>query len=192
VIVIGGGDTGTDCVATALRHGCRSLVQFEIMPQPPEQRAADNPWPQWPRVYKLDYGQAEAAAVFGDDPRAYSVQTTELLGDANGCLRGLRTVDVAWERSGDGRLAPRPVPGSEREWPAQMVILALGFLGPEGKLPANWERRRTAAPTWPRPMGATRRPRPTSLLPATPAAARASSSGPSTKGAARRGRWIAG
>ncbi len=137
VIVIGGGDTGTDCVATALRHGCRSLVQFEIMPQPPEQRAADNPWPQWPRVYKLDYGQAEAAAVFGDDPRAYSVQTTELLGDANGCLRGLRTVDVAWERSGDGRLAPRPVPGSEREWPAQMVILALGFLGPEGKLPAE-------------------------------------------------------
>ncbi len=133
VIVIGGGDTGTDCVATALRHGCRSLVQFEIMPQPPDARAADNPWPQWPRVYKLDYGQAEAAAVFGDDPRAYSVQTTELLGDANGCLRGLRTVDVAWGRGEDGRISPRPVPGSEREWPAQMVILALGFLGPEGE-----------------------------------------------------------
>ncbi|MBP6789817.1 MAG: FAD-dependent oxidoreductase, partial [Candidatus Promineofilum sp.] len=137
VIVIGGGDTGTDCVATALRHGCRSLVQFEIMPQPPDARAADNPWPQWPRVYKLDYGQAEAAAVFGDDPRAYSVQTTELLGDANGCLRGLRTVDVAWGRGEDGRISPRPVPGSEREWPAQMVILALGFLGPEGELPAQ-------------------------------------------------------
>ena len=137
VIVIGGGDTGTDCVATALRHGCRSLVQFEIMPQPPEARAADNPWPQWPRVYKLDYGQAEAAAVFGDDPRAYSVQTTALLGDEHGCLRGLRTVDVAWERGEDGRISPRPVPGSEREWPSQMVILALGFLGPEGELPAQ-------------------------------------------------------
>lgn len=135
VIVIGGGDTGTDCVATALRHGCRSLVQFEIMPQPPTQRAPDNPWPQWPRVYKLDYGQAEAAAVFGADPRAYSVQTVELLGDENGCLRELRTVDVAWTANGDGRPAPHPVPGSEREWPAQMVILALGFLGPEGGLP---------------------------------------------------------
>ena len=135
VIVIGGGDTGTDCVATALRHGCRSLVQFEIMPQPPTQRAPDNPWPQWPRVYKLDYGQAEAAAVFGADPRAYSVQTVELLGDENGCLRELRTVDVAWTANGDGRPAPHPVPGSEREWPVQMVILALGFLGPEGGLP---------------------------------------------------------
>ena len=137
VIVIGGGDTGTDCVATALRHGCRSLVQFEIMPQPPEERAPDNPWPQWPRVYKMDYGQAEAEAVFGADPRTYSVQTVELLGDGNGCLRGLRTVDVEWIANDDGRSAPRPVPGSEREWPAQMVILALGFLGPEGGLPAQ-------------------------------------------------------
>jgi glutamate synthase (NADPH/NADH) small chain len=135
VIVIGGGDTGTDCVATALRHGCRSLVQFEIMPQPPGARAADNPWPQWPRVYKMDYGQAEAAAVYGGDPRAYSVQTTELLGDEGGCLRGLRTVDVAWRTNGDGRPSPQPVPGTTREWPAQMVILALGFLGPEGELP---------------------------------------------------------
>ena len=138
VIVIGGGDTGTDCVATALRHGCRSLVQFEIMPQPPDQWTADNAWPQWPRVYKMDYGQAEAAAVFGDDPRAYSVQTTELLGDENGCLSGLRTVDVAWQADGDGRLSPQPVPGTMREWPAQMVILALGFLGPEGDLPRSF------------------------------------------------------
>ena len=135
VIVIGGGDTGTDCVATALRHGCRSLVQFEIMPQPPGARAADNPWPQWPRVYKMDYGQAEAAAVYGDDPRAYSVQTTELLGDEGGCLRSLLTVDVVWRTNGDGRPSPQPVPGTIREWPTQMVILALGFLGPEGELP---------------------------------------------------------
>ncbi len=137
VIVIGGGDTGTDCVATALRHGCRSLVQFEIMPQPPEERAADNPWPQWPRVYKTDYGQAEAAAVFGGDPRAYSVRTVELLGDEDGCLRGLRTEDVVWRANGDGRPSPHSAPGTAREWPAQMVILALGFLGPEGNLLAR-------------------------------------------------------
>lgn len=138
VIVIGGGDTGTDCVATALRHGCHSLVQFEIMPQPPGARAADNPWPQWPRVYKMDYGQAEAAAIFGGDPRAYGVQTTELLGDEGGCLRGLRTVDVDWRANGDGRAAPHPVPGTSRDWPAQMVILALGFLGPENGLPETF------------------------------------------------------
>lgn len=134
VVVIGGGDTGTDCVATALRHGCRSLVQFEIMAEPPATRAPDNPWPQWPRVYKLDYGQAEAAAVFGADPRSYSIQTVELLGDEKGCLRGLRTVEVAWVSNGDGRPALQPIPGTEREWPAQMVILALGFLGPENSL----------------------------------------------------------
>ncbi|MBP6016581.1 MAG: glutamate synthase subunit beta [Candidatus Promineofilum sp.] len=134
VIVIGGGDTGTDCVATALRHGCRSLVQFEIMPRPPEMRAADNPWPQWPRVYRMDYGQAEAAAIFGNDPRAYSVQTVELLGDGEGRVRGLATMDVAWPMNGNGRPSPQPVPGTARQWPAQMVILALGFLGPQGGL----------------------------------------------------------
>ena len=138
VIVIGGGDTGTDCVATALRHGCRSLVQFEIMEQPPLARQADNPWPQWARVLRTDYGQAEAAAVFGDDPRAFAIQTVELLGEANGCLRGLRTVDVAWRPNGDGRLSPQAVPSTEREWPAQLVILALGFLGPEGRLPGQF------------------------------------------------------
>ncbi len=136
VIVIGGGDTGTDCVATALRHGCRSLVQFEILEQPPAARPADNPWPQWPRVLKTDYGQAEAAAVFGGDPRNFAIQTVELLGDGEGRLRGLRTLDVAWTPNGDGRRAPHAISGTEREWPAQMVILALGFLGPEGKLPA--------------------------------------------------------
>ena len=135
VIVIGGGDTGTDCVATALRHGCRTLVQFEILEQPPTARRDDNPWPQWPRVLKTDYGQAEAAAVFGGDPRNFAIQTVELLGDGAGRLQGLRTVDVAWTSNGDGRRAPHAVPGTEREWPAQLVILALGFLGPEGTLP---------------------------------------------------------
>ena len=192
VIVIGGGDTGTDCVATALRHGCRSLVQFEIMPQPPEQRAADNPWPQWPRVYKLDYGQAEAAAVFGDDPRAYSVQTTELLGDANGCLRGVRRWTWPGSAAATGGWPRGPCPVASASGRRRWSSWLWASWGRRGSCRPNWERRRTAAPTWPRPTGATRRPRPTSSLLATPAAARASSSGPSTKGAARRGRWIAG
>jgi glutamate synthase (NADPH/NADH) small chain len=131
VIVIGGGDTGTDCVGTALRQGCRSLIQFEILPPFPEQRAPDNPWPQWPKVYRLDYGQEEAAALFGSDPRAYSIMTQRFLGDADGCLRGVQTVNV--EPPVRNNVGPylREVPGSEREWPAQMVLLALGFLGPE-------------------------------------------------------------
>src|SRR5208282_2736928 len=81
VVVIGGGDTGTDCVGTAMRHGCRSLLQLEILPKPPTERAPDNPWPQWPKIYKLDYGQEEAAARFGDDPRLYLIQTKKFTGD---------------------------------------------------------------------------------------------------------------
>jgi glutamate synthase (NADPH/NADH) small chain len=131
VIVIGGGDTGTDCVGTALRQGCRSLVQFEILPQSPEQRASDNPWPQWPKVYRLDYGQEEAAALFGSDPRAYSIMTQRFLGDADGCLRGVQTVNVDAPVSNNAGPFLREVPISEREWPAQMILLALGFLGPE-------------------------------------------------------------
>ena len=131
VIVIGGGDTGTDCVATALRHGCRSLVQFEILPQPPAGRAPDNPWPQWPKVYRLDYGHEEAAARFGKDPRAYSIMSKEFVGDHEGAIRAVRTVEVEWA-GGDNRCAtPREIPGTEREWPAQLVLLALGFLGAE-------------------------------------------------------------
>jgi glutamate synthase (NADPH/NADH) small chain len=131
VIVIGGGDTGTDCVGTALRHGCRSLAQFEILPPSPSQRAHDNPWPQWPKVYRLDYGQEEAVAVFGRDPRAYSMMTKRFLGDEHGHLRAVQTVEVDLDGEGNGHTGPREVPGTEREWPAQMVLLALGFLGPE-------------------------------------------------------------
>src|SRR6266851_533470 len=131
VIVIGGGDTGTDCVGTALRHGCRSLVQFEILPPSPEERAPDNPWPQWPKVYRLDYGQEEALAVFGRDPRAYSIMTKRFLGDEHGHLRAVQTVAVDLDSGSNGRPGPREVPGTEREWPAQLVLLALGFLGPE-------------------------------------------------------------
>jgi glutamate synthase (NADPH/NADH) small chain len=131
VIVIGGGDTGTDCVGTALRHGCKSLVQFEILPRPPQERAADNPWPQWPKVYRLDYGQEEAQALFGQDPRRYAVTSKRLLGDDRGALRGIQTAEIEWLKDGNGRLALQEIPGTEQEWPAQMILLALGFLGPE-------------------------------------------------------------
>jgi glutamate synthase (NADPH/NADH) small chain len=131
VIVIGGGDTGTDCVATALRHGCKSLVQFEILPQPPAERAVDNPWPQWPRIYRLDYGQEEAAALYGKDPRAYSVMSKRFVGDDRAHVRAVQTVEIDWTRASNGRAAPREIPGTEKEWPAEMILLALGFLGPE-------------------------------------------------------------
>jgi len=130
VVVIGGGDTGTDCVGTALRHGCRSLVQFEILPRPPAERAPDNPWPQWPKVYRLDYGQEEAAARFGADPRHFAVQTKRFLGDESGRVKAIDTVEIEWV-SENGRFVPREVAGTERTWPATLVLLALGFLGPE-------------------------------------------------------------
>jgi glutamate synthase (NADPH/NADH) small chain len=131
VIVIGGGDTGTDCVGTALRHGCKSLVQFEILPRPPNERASDNPWPQWPRVYNLDYGQEEAAALYGADPRRYVTVTKRLAGDAAGGVKELHTIEVDWVKNGDGRLAMKEKPGTEKVWPAELVLLAMGFVGPE-------------------------------------------------------------
>jgi glutamate synthase (NADPH/NADH) small chain len=131
VIVIGGGDTGTDCVGTSMRHGCKSLVQFELLGKPPDARAGDNPWPQWPKVYKMDYGQEEAAARFGGDPRVYSISTKRFVGDAEGNLKELHTVQVKWEKGADGRPKMVEVPGSEKVWPAQLVLLAMGFLGPE-------------------------------------------------------------
>jgi glutamate synthase (NADPH/NADH) small chain len=130
VVVIGGGDTGTDCVGTSLRHGCRSLVQLEILPRPPVERAPDNPWPQWPKVYRLDYGQEEAAARFGADPRHFCVQTKRFVGVGDGRVKSIETVEIEWV-SENGRYAPREVPGTEKTWPATLVLLALGFLGPE-------------------------------------------------------------
>ena len=137
VVVVGGGDTGTDCVATAMRQGCKSLTQIEIMAQPPMERADDNPWPEWPKVYKLDYGQEEAAAKFGSDPRVYVTTVKRLNGDAEGGVRSLSTVNVAWQRDASGRPVPTDVPGSEREIPADLMLLALGFTGPEQSLPAE-------------------------------------------------------
>jgi glutamate synthase (NADPH/NADH) small chain len=135
VVVIGGGDTGTDCVGTALRQGCRSLVQFEIMPKPPLERTEDNPWPEWPKVYKLDYGQEEAAAAFGEDPRVYLTTVKRLVGDAAGNVEAIVTVEIRWDRRADGQLVPVELPGSERTLPADLVLLAMGFLGPERAVP---------------------------------------------------------
>ncbi len=125
VVVIGGGDTGTDCIATSLRHKCRSLVNFEVVPQPPETRAENNPWPSWPRIYRTDYGHEEAGTVFGNDPRVYQISSVEFIGD-NGKLTAVKTVEVDFK---DGQFVPRA--GSEREWPADLVLLAMGFTGPE-------------------------------------------------------------
>src|SRR5437773_5857554 len=111
VIVIGRGDTGTDCVATAVRHGCRSLVQFEILQQPAQARPPDNPWPQWPKVHRIDYGHEEAAALFGKDPRAYSVMSKQLASDDDGHVRAVRTVEVEWPAGNNGYPAPREIPG---------------------------------------------------------------------------------
>ncbi|MDD2499720.1 MAG: glutamate synthase small subunit [Geobacter sp.] len=134
VIIIGGGDTGTDCVATSLRHGCNSVTQLEIMPQSPEQRAADNPWPEWPKIHKVDYGQEEAAAKYGADPRTYLTTATKFEGDAAGNLAAVHTVQVAWSKNDKGQFVPTPVPGTEQVRPAGLVLLAMGFLGPEQPL----------------------------------------------------------
>jgi glutamate synthase (NADPH/NADH) small chain len=134
VMVIGGGDTGTDCVGTAMRHGCRSLVQVEILPKPPRQRAANNPWPEWPKVYRLDYGQEEAAAVFGDDPRVYGMTARRFLGDEQGRLKQVEIVQIEWQKDAKGRFVPREVPGTEKIVPCQLALLAMGFLGPEDQL----------------------------------------------------------
>ncbi|MBU3758478.1 MAG: glutamate synthase subunit beta [Candidatus Omnitrophica bacterium] len=131
VVVIGGGDTGTDCVGTSMRHGCKSLVQLEIMPQPPMTRAGSNPWPEWPKVYKMDYGQEEAAAVFGADPRRYLVTAKKFEADDQGSLKAVHIVGIEWQKDAQGRMAPREIPGTEKVLPAQLVLLAMGFLGPE-------------------------------------------------------------
>jgi NAD(P)H-dependent glutamate synthase small subunit len=130
VVVIGGGDTGADCIGTSLRHGCKSMVNFEILDRPPDSRAANNPWPQWPRIYRSDYAHQESAAKFGADPRTFAVNTVEYLDDGHGNVHAVKTIDVEWKNV-DGRMQMKPVEGTERTWPADLVLLALGFRGPE-------------------------------------------------------------
>jgi glutamate synthase (NADPH/NADH) small chain len=134
VMVIGGGDTGTDCVGTAMRHGCKSLVQVEILPRPPQDRAGDNPWPEWPKIYRLDYGQEEAQARFGEDPRIYLTTAKKFVGDENGRVQAAHLVQVQWERNEKGQFVAKEVPGTEQVRPVQLVLLAMGFLGPEQPL----------------------------------------------------------
>lgn len=144
VVVIGGGDTGTDCVGTSLRHNCKSVIQLEILPRPADTRPPDNPWPQWPRVFRVDYGQEEAAALYGEDPRRYRVTVLRFLGDEQGNVKGVRTVHVDWKKDAAGRMMPVNVPGTEQTLPAELVLLAMGFLGPEDTLPDQLELERDA------------------------------------------------
>jgi glutamate synthase (NADPH/NADH) small chain len=129
--VIGGGDTGTDCVGTAMRHGCKSLTQLEILPRPPDTRQPDNPWPEWPKVYKLDYGQEEASARFGADPRIYLTTGEKFAGDEGGNVKELHIYDVEWAKNEQGAFVPKRVPNSDKVLKADLVLLAMGFLGPE-------------------------------------------------------------
>jgi glutamate synthase (NADPH/NADH) small chain len=134
VVVIGGGDTGTDCVGTAMRQECKSLVQIEILPKPPMERTADNPWPEWPKVYRMDYGQEEAAAKYGADPRIYLTTVKKFIGDSEDRVKKLVTIQVKWEKNDRGQFVPKEQPGTEETRPAQLVLLAMGFLGPEQAL----------------------------------------------------------
>lgn len=130
VVIIGGGDTGTDCVGTSLRHGCKSVTQLEIMPRPPEERADNNPWPEWPKTYKMDYGQEEAAAIQGEDPRQYLITASKFESDADGNVKAVHVHNIEWANE-NGRFIPKKVEGTERVLPADLVLLAMGFLGPE-------------------------------------------------------------
>ncbi|OAM87036.1 glutamate synthase subunit beta [Termitidicoccus mucosus] len=134
VVVIGGGDTGTDCVGTSLRQGCRSVTQIEIMAKPPLERQPNNPWPEWPKVLKTDYGQEEAIAKQGADPRLFLTTVKKFLGDKNGRLEKLVTVQIKWDKNDKGQFVPVEQPGTEKELPAQLALIAMGFLGPEQQL----------------------------------------------------------
>ena len=144
VVVIGGGDTGTDCVGTSIRHGCKSVVQLEIMPKPPESRTSDNPWPQWSKIYRVDYGQAEAAAVFGADPRRYGYTAKKFHADENGNVKSIDIVKVSWEKNEQGQMIPKDVPGTEENIPADLVLLAMGFVGPEDAMLSDLKVERDA------------------------------------------------
>ncbi len=127
VVIVGGGDTGNDCVGTCIRHGCQSVVQLEMMPKAPDRRTERNPWPEWPRVCKTDYGQEEAIALFGRDPRVYQTTVTQLLSDESGALKGVKTVRL------DESL--KPIPGTEENLACELLLIAAGFLGPQRYVP---------------------------------------------------------
>ena len=126
VIVIGGGDTGTDCIGTSLRQGAKSIINFELMSQPPERRSDSNPWPEWPVIFRVDYGHEESNKVFGKDPRRYQLLTKAFIKDSNGHVKGIKTTNVDFV---DGKLTE--VDGTEKTWDAELVLLSMGFLSPE-------------------------------------------------------------
>ncbi len=130
VVVIGGGDTGTDCIGTSLRHGCKSMVNFELLPQSPAERAEDNPWPLWPRIHRVDYGHEESKERFGRDPREYCILTKEFIDDGNGNVAGVKIVEVRWTKV-DDQWNMEEVEGTEKVWETELVLLSMGFLGPE-------------------------------------------------------------
>lgn len=130
VVIIGGGDTGNDCVGTSVRHGCKSVVQLEMMPKLPDERAESNPFPEYPRVCKTDYGQEEAIAVFGHDPRIYCTTVKEFIKDANGALSAVKTVRLEFVPDPkSGRKVPKEIEGSEEILPCELCLIAAGFLG---------------------------------------------------------------
>ena len=130
VVIIGGGDTGNDCVGTSVRHGCKSVTQLEMMPKLPDERAENNPWPEWPRVCKTDYGQEEAIAVFGHDPRIYTTTVKEFIKDEKGALTAIKTVKLEFVTDEkNGRKVPREIAGSEETIPCELCLIAAGFLG---------------------------------------------------------------
>ena len=135
VVIVGGGDTGNDCVGTCIRHGCASVTQLEMMPKAPDQRAENNPWPEWPRVCKTDYGQEEAIACFGHDPRVYETTVAELMGDKDGKLEAVKTVRLGSDR--------QPIPGTEEVRDCELLLIAAGFLGPQDYVPQVFGLERT-------------------------------------------------
>jgi glutamate synthase (NADPH/NADH) small chain len=134
VVIVGGGDTGNDCVGTSIRQGCKSVTQIEMMPRLPDRRAEDNPWPQWPFLCKTDYGQEEAIAVFGKDPRIYQTTVKKLTANAEGRIKSLVTIALKPEQK-DGRTIMTEIPETEKTLPCDLLLIAAGFLGPEDYVP---------------------------------------------------------
>ena len=139
VVIVGGGDTGNDCVGACIRQGCRSVTQLEMLPKAPERRGDNNPWPEWPRVCKTDYGQEEAIARFGRDPRVYETTVSRLLRDGAGELTGVETVRLGPDR--------KPLAGTEETLPCQLLLIAAGFLGPQDYVPEAFGLARTPRST---------------------------------------------
>lgn len=134
VVVIGGGDTGNDCIGTSVRHGAKSVINFELLPQPPAARAADNPWPQWPRIYRVDYGHTEVKTHMGRDPREFCIMSKEFVDDGSGAVKGVNVKRLDWTKNSAGGWDMKEIEGSEEFFPAELVLISMGFLSPEEKV----------------------------------------------------------